>query len=183
MAQDFKTRFESFKNKFKEAIDRWRGTILISMFLYGLKKRGYFYIRDFPEYTREFVEMLAINESVKKQIDVSILLKVENAEDESGNSDLDYIKPGKEELEYILKRSLAFSRPDYSLFFVLGMIRGSLNGGSIDRFAFIDLLQNLPPEFVVKYGSEIVDFNNFFDETDCKIDIDTKTNKIQLRIA
>lgn len=181
--QDSKTRFEYFKNRFTEAIHRWQGTLLISMFLYGLKKRGYFYIRNFPEYNQEFIEMPAVNESVRKQIDTSLLLKVENADDEVGNSDLDYIKPGKEELGYILKRALLFNRPDYSIFLVLGMIRGSRNGGVIDNTHFIDLLQNLPSDFIAKYGSEIIDFNNFFDETDCKIAIDKKTGKIQLRIA
>lgn len=183
MAQDFKARYERFKTRFAEAIDRWHGTLLISMFLYGFKRRAYFYVEDLPEDTKEFIAMSSINATVRKQIDIPLLLKVEYAEDESGTSNLDYIKPGKEELEYILTRSLSCNRPDYSIFFVLGMIRSSLNGEMIDNGQFIDLLQNLPSDFIAKYGSEIIDFNNFFDETDCKIDIDKKTGKIQLRIV
>lgn len=184
MAQHSKDRFELFKSKFQEAIDRWQGTLFISMFLYGFKRRAYFYVQELPgDAKKEFIAMSSIDETIKKQIDIPLLLKVEYAEDESGESNLDYIKPGKEELQYILTRSLSFNRPDYSIFFVLGMIRSSRNGDMIDNGQFIDLMQNLSSDFITKYGSEITDFNNFFDETDCKIDIDNKTGKIQLRIA
>jgi hypothetical protein len=177
MVQNSKQKFITFKNKFIDFLKR-NESILTSMFLYGLLKKGYFYIRDLPEFTKEFVDLRPIQDSIKKQIDTSQLLKVENGEDENGNSDLDNISPGKLELEYILKRALRFARPEYCMFFIVGLIRGSFNARLINKDEFLELLQILPPQFILSYGEELTKISNHFDETNCEIQLSNDRKKL-----
>ncbi|MEO1055226.1 MAG: hypothetical protein AAFX87_31655 [Bacteroidota bacterium] len=166
---------ESFK-KFKTKVELVRKHSLkeISVaFLFGLVLRSAYHIKDHLELTREHVQMShsLFSEKDKEQI-LPIILKTQNGEDDQGNSELDYIEPGKLEFEYIMKRALEFNRPDFSIFFILGLMKGSLNEKVVTESDYKELFTMLPNEFVRGYKKELIEVNNYFDEIGFKMNIE-----------
>ena len=167
--------------KFKQKILKFKSEEFSELklgFAFGLIMRAYYLIKEHPELTKDKVELshsLFTNEDVEKLLPQ--ILVTQNAEDKDHNSNLDYVLPGMAEHEYILQRALEFKRPDYCLFFVIGLIRGGLNSKDIDESEFIRLLKILPDDFLKSYGSQIVEMSNYFDETETKLRIENGTIK------
>lgn len=148
-------------------------------FAFGLMMRSDYLIKDHPELTGDSVN-LSHSLFTKDDIDnrLPLILITQNAEDNDGNSKLDYLKYGLEEHEYILKRAIEFERPDYSLLFVIGLIRGALNSKELKEEEFLHLLELLPHNFLKIYRHQVVEMCNYFDEIETKIKIED--DKIEL---
>ena len=162
--------------RFKERIISFKSENFSKLklgFAFGLMMRSYYLIKDYPEFTKDKVEL---SHSLFSKDDVEYLLPqiliTQNAEDDTGNSDLDFIEQGVKEHKYILERAIEFNRPDYCMFFVIGLLRGGLNSQSISEREFAKLLKIIPSNFVINYGGQIVDMCNYFDETDTKIKVE-----------
>lgn len=167
--------FQIFKKKV-EHIRRHALKEISVAFLFGLVLRSSYHIKDHLELTKEHVQMShsLFSEKDKKEI-LPIILKTQNGEDDDGNSELDYIDPGKLEFKYLLERALKFNRPDFSIFFILGLIKGSLNEKSITESDYKELFAILPKEFVNNYKKELIEVNNYFDEIGFKLNIENGT--------
>ena len=163
--QNFKLRVEQIKKQSFKNID--------IPFLFGLVLRSSYHIKDHLELTGEYVQMShsLFSEKDKEEV-LPILLITQNGEDDHGNSEIDYLDPGKSEFSYILKRALEFNRPDFCIFFILGLIKGSLNEKVISESDYMDLFETLPKNFVQHYREELIEKNNYFDEISFKMKIE-----------
>lgn len=166
---------ESYKG-FKEKILIFKSEKFSKLklgFAFGLMMRSYYLIKDHPEFTKDKIEL---SHSLFSKDDVENLLPqiliTQNAEDDDGNSDLDYIKPGFKEHKYILERAIEYNRPDYCLFFIIGLVRGGLNSRAINESEFTELVKMVPADLVIHHGDQIVEMCNYFDETKTKIKIE-----------
>jgi len=172
---------QSFDN-FKEKIEEFKSKDFTSIklgFAFGLIMESYYLIEHHPELTgvkTELSHSLFSKDDIKDKL--PLILKTQNAEDDEGQSELDYKTPGIEALRYMLERALEFSRPDYCIFFIIGLIRGSLNANEIDELQFQTLFSFLPSNFLILYGHDIEEMCNYFD--DAKVRIEFNNDEIHL---
>uniref|UniRef100_UPI00404AEB8C hypothetical protein n=1 Tax=Fulvivirga sp. TaxID=1931237 RepID=UPI00404AEB8C len=158
---------ESFR-KFKERVEHFRSHYLkeISVgFLFGLIQRSAYHIKNNPELTKEHVKLShSLFKDKDKMEMLPLILKTQNGEDNQGNSDLDFTIPGRSEFEYMLRRAVEFNRPNYCVFFILGLMKGSVNERIISESDYRDLLKLIPEVIIDSYKEELIDVNNYFDE-------------------
>lgn len=155
--------FESFINKFNEFRDsgaEFRKTA----FLYGVVVNSRHLLNGEKHLTKLYFDAghSLFTEDFKEAF--PIILKTWSGEDDSGQSEMDYKEEGMPSLLYMLERAKEMGRPDYCLFFILGLIRGYANSQWINKSEIKELVASFPSHYMQKHYERASEWFNYFDE-------------------
>lgn len=134
-------------------------------FLFGLIVTSRHHIFERRYLTQQHIELShSLFTEENKEVLLPTILKTWSGEDDNGQSEMDYKEEGKPSLMYMLERAKEMGRPNYCLFFILGLVRGYANSKWIDESEVKEILGAFPSRFIEENQELARHWFEYFDE-------------------